>query len=87
MLNNYSSFLCIIGHVEADENNVLTVNFMARSRGGKFYWPSKADQQQVPVNEILAQIHNPPVPVCNRYFAMSTSEQSVIDKLFQDVFG
>jgi hypothetical protein len=62
------------GLIEEINEDKLQINFMNRS-GNRFYWPSEADRQEVPKNEILCRIAVPPCPVSSRHFTIQNFQK------------
>jgi len=74
------------GVVEAVDGNILHVSFLMRSRrttNNYFKWPQDPDKQELPREEILCILDNPPVPSSAREFVVENSRD--IDDLMANV--
>lgn len=62
------------GLVEQVRGHVLTVNFMSKS-GKHFYWPNRADRQNVNVADILCKLNVAPYPISSRHYTVPECKQ------------
>ena len=67
---------------KVNDNDKLEINFMNRS-GKIFYWSPKPDKQEIPKNEILCKIVNPPFPISARHFKIDNFK--TIDDICKNV--